>query len=255
MGGIMVAYAFTDEKRQNRVSAGYALTQSRDRRYYCQNNQCDAHLYIRQKHGNKSGYFAALPSKSHIIGCEYSAIKKSMVKHFDERSFNFVNALKRMQQVLETHTDTGRKPRTTDAPIPILHETARRHRYTVSDIYIMCKGYPTDRDVNGFTVRNMLFDCRSEDYHRTAPQGFMLVEAMRETYFYNRNELTIFLHTNTSRRHRLQIHVPDHDIFYPFKDALFNNSDKTIVVAGNWTLSETGSSMELCSKKQYMILR
>ena len=55
----MATYAYKDANRKNVIYASNAVKEDRNKRFYCPNPNCAAHLYICAVDGSKKAYFRA----------------------------------------------------------------------------------------------------------------------------------------------------------------------------------------------------
>jgi len=127
-------YAYKDLNRNEKLYAKDGAMENKDRRFYCPNPSCNAHMHICGLGGIKTAYFSANRKDfGHTKGCPFGAKISFSPGEYDENSFDFDNALDALT--------TPNRP-ISKKEEPSLHTTGRaaaRPLRTIRQIYDMCK--------------------------------------------------------------------------------------------------------------------
>lgn len=235
----MAMYVYRDEERKVELYAKDSYKENKSTRFYCPNPNCDAHMFICSLDGSSSAYFRAThKAHSHIDGCMFTSFNKFKLDKYDEVLFNFETALKSM---LIPSKKAIKK---------IDNAKHKNHRKTVTaggnqlktirEIYSMCKSYGCHDIYNNVKIGQMLLDDRSCHMYSDGILGYRIIEAKVPKYFYDKEIQTINLCTPVKTiKYKLQLMVSDKKLFREMRDNLFNNSDKIIIVGGEWQVTET----------------
>ena len=68
----MATYAYKDDMRKDIIYAASAVKEDRNKKFYCPNPNCTAHLYICAVDGSKKAYFRATKKEfPHVPMCPF----------------------------------------------------------------------------------------------------------------------------------------------------------------------------------------
>lgn len=248
----MAMYAFRDKARKQKLYAKYAASESRDTRFFCPNENCDAHMHICGLDGTAAAYFSAnRQGHSHVKGCPFGANNSFNPDDFDEASFDFDNALDGLA-IPSKKVDKKSEPGEHGTGEP-----TKKPPRTIRQIYDMCKSIDVVDTYGGKEVGQMIVDDRSEFMYPKGVFGKRIIEGKAPRYFYDPKTMEITIKAPiTSEKYMFQMKIPDKELFKHIKNTIFNNPDKIIVVSGEW---EAGSkygyfTTELKSKKQITVI-
>lgn len=248
----MAMYVYKDKGRTKELYAKDALKEDKNKRYYCPNPNCDAHMYVCGVEGVSSAYFSATRNEHpHCKGCDFAASNNFNSDKFDESAFDFENVLEAMRipskSVLKKKSPNPHKTGASD-PKPLR---------TTRQIYDMCKSYPCSHSYNNLVIGQMLLDDRSEYMYPKGVFGNRVIESkVKSGAFYDSMKMEICLVAPSSQKYKFILQFIDRSLFNTLKKSLFNNRDKLIVVSGHWERSGTFNVFctEIVSKKQIVVI-
>lgn len=248
----MAVYVYEDKKRTKELYAKNALKEDKNKRYYCPNPNCDAHMYICNVDGVSSAYFSATRKPHpHITGCDFEASNNFNSQKFDEINFDFEDVLEAMRK---PSTSVSKKKSSN------LHKTGEpdsKPLRTIRQIYDMCKSYPCSHKYNNLVIGQMLLDDRSEYMYPKGVFGNRVIESkVKSGIFYDSTKMGIYLVAPSSQKYEFILQFSDIKLFKTIKNKLYNNKDKLIVVSGLWKPSKTFDVFltEIMSEKQIAII-
>ncbi|QIA88528.1 hypothetical protein [Lactobacillus johnsonii] len=254
----MTNYAFKNKDRNGQLSgkiyADQAQIKDINQYYYCPNSLCSAHLFPCSINGSKKAYFAAThDDHRHIPNCPYGHNIDFDEDKYDEQAFNYDSALDHlMADSTKTNTSVGQYSKNND--ITVSHHTTTVHPLrTIRQIYMMCKSMDIHDTYNSVKIWRMLVDNRSVDIYNLGIFGKRLIETTVPQYCYNPIEQEIYLELNP---YNITLKFDDFDLYDFMKNRIYENSDKLIIVAGDWqNVAEYKVKTKIKSKRQVMVLR
>jgi len=250
----MATYAYRDADRKNVIYASNAIKEDRNKRFYCPNPNCAAHLYICAVDGSKKAYFRATRKEfPHIPMCSFGSKTVDFEPNqFDETKFVFDNAMDK----LFVETDVQKVQKTSEN-----HNqgTVKKHPLrTLKQIYQMCKSKPVTDVYGDKEIGSMILDDRSEYRYPRGCFGSRIVEAIVTGKLYDNGKKQIYLSAPVnSKRYSFILDFFDEKTYRVIRDEIYNNKDKIIVVAGKWRPSGTYNSFitPVCGRKQIAIIK
>lgn len=248
----MAIYVYKNSARTIELYAQNALKADMDKRYYCPDPKCNAHMYLCGVDGLSSAYFSANRKLyPHISGCDFSSLNGFNPRKTDENAFDF-------QAIIENMKTPGSPVKKKDFSDPHKTGTANlKPLRTIRQVYDMCKSYTCTDNYNGQVIGQMLLDDRSEYMYPKGVFGNRIIESKVKTgNFYDPNKKEIYLMAPSSKKYEFILQVSNAELFDFVRDSLFNNRDKFIIVAGLWESSGTFNAFktDLASKKQIKII-
>ncbi len=231
--------------------------------YYCPNKECQAHLYVVSRNGIRFHHFAATRKRyRHIEGCFASeASRQFSVEKYTSKGFDPDSAIAALATA--SYTQKGVNPGHThiygDSSEP-------KPPRTISQIYWMCKSFACTQEYGPKAVGEILLDNRSIHMYPNGVTSWHLIEAKCNKKLYNKpdeknqrgGELLLHLLTdNRTLYFVLQFNYNDRQLFRNIKDKVYNNQDKTIVVAGDWKTTDTQDTylVKIVAEKQILIIK
>lgn len=250
----MAKYAYKDVERKNIVYAVNALTEDRDKVFFCPNPNCTAHLYICAVDGSRGSYFRATRSEfPHVPNCSFSWNNDEFnADQFDETKFIFDNAINSLCVV--TATQKVRK-------IPGKHSEGEVEKHplrTLRQIYSMCKSYPVTDTYGDKEISEMILDDRSAYRYPRGCFGYKIIEAVTKRKFYDNTKKQIYLTAPIdSKKYSFILQFLDDNTYRVIRDEIYNNQNKIIVVAGKWEASGIYDyfTSEIKGRKQVAVIK
>lgn len=250
----MATYAYKDADRKNVIYAANAVKEDRNKRFYCPNPDCAAHLYICAVDGSKKAYFRATKKEfPHVPMCTFgSSTADFEADQFDETAFVFDNTMDK----LFVETDAQKVQKT-----PGNHNqgTVKKHPLrTLRQIYQMCKSKLVTDVYGDKEIGSMILDDRSEYRYPKGCFGNRIVEAIVKGKFYDNGKKQIYLAAPvTSKKYTFVLNFFDENTYQVIRDQIYNNRDKIIIVAGKWESSGTYNSFitKIHGRKQITIIK
>ncbi|WP_300724269.1 hypothetical protein [Lactobacillus hominis] len=250
----MSNYAFKNKNNNGQlmspISANQAQTNNTSRFYYCPNAKCSAYLYVCSRHGSTSAYFAATHADHrHIPNCPYGHNIDFDEDKYDEQAFNYDSAFDHL--ITASTVTVQQHPNNSTARIN--NPTGTHPIRTIRQIYCMCKSLDIHDTYNSIQIYEMLVDTRSIGIYNATIYGKRLIETTVPRYCYNSTEQEIYLELNP---YNITLKFDDFDLYSFMKNRIYENSDKLIVVAGDWQqIAQYHIETKIVSKKQVMVLR
>ena len=216
----MSSHAYSDKKRTQIITATKEKNvKSVNKLFYCLNPECNAKLQLKASSSNiiKKPYFSALPSKPHIQNCWVTNLNEG----FNETNYNpdlFV-----LDEVVNEYM-TGN----------FIKNTKRLS--TISGIYHMCKTKSINTIYGDSKVFKILCDNRSNQIYSKNIQGSHLIECKYFSYDSKSKHITFKypLDTTLKNIYTLKVFIPDEKLFNEIRNSVYNKSDYSIIVVGDW---------------------
>lgn len=249
----MASYVYRDEERRQRINADEALQDDVNVRYYCPNPNCDAEMYICQRHGSYSPYFrASKKNRGHVESCPFKNSNNDFdPANYDEDAFSFDDAIGKLLANNEAGQNNQGNAGNHGDGEPQAHPPR-----TIRQIYYMCKSIPIDETYAGKHIYEMILDDRSWKCNIEDFLGNKIIECNAESgyiYFDDYQEMRIsapFEGKNVT----IILKVDDDTLYNKIKREIYNNRAQTIVVAGNLEkLDENTLQTNFLSEKQLYI--
>lgn len=249
----MAMYVYKDKERTIEFYAQDALRKDIGIRYYCPNPDCNAHMYLCSVDGSSTAYFSAnRQGFSHIEDCEFGSSNSFNPNKTDESAFDFQQAL---QNMLNPSLSTKKKK------VPDTHKTGEfnlKPLSTLRQIYDMCKSFACNQSYNNQVIGQILLDSRSEYMYLRGVFGSRIIEANKKTgNCYSAQKSEIYLVAPKSKKYEFVLKFSDDELFRFFRDSIYNNYNKLIVVAGNWGSSGKFNVFQtnITSKNQIKVMQ
>ena len=249
----MAKYAYKDAERKDVVYAVNALTEDRDKVFFCPNPNCTAHLYMCAVDGSRNAYFRATKSKfQHVQNCPFESNNNFNVALFDETEFVFDNAINSLCVV--TATQKARK-------MPEKHSAGEVEKHplrTLRQIYSMCKSYPVTDTYGDKEISEMILDDRSSYRYTRGCFGYKIIEAVTKRKFYDNTKKQIYLTAPIdSKNYSFILQFLDDNTYRVIRDEIYNNQNKIVVVAGKWEASGKYNyfTSEVKGRKQVAVIK
>lgn len=254
----MSLYAYRNLDKTDEINIDDLYNEPADKIYYCPDQDCPAWLKSVMRYGVKKPYFRALPSHPHRKNCPYTKNNADFVSQYDENLFDFHRILNRIM------TDSSsNKLHGAYAKVPThLNSTpsASKTPKTICELYTLLKQLSPSSNYGEMPVSHMLFDERSAYLYTKYVQGEKLIECYPSKKYYDEQKGEFYLESKPEKnRFNLVLSCKDKKIFRQIRDYLFNNNDRSFVIAANWrTVHEakhpTAKSL-INSKKQIYLIK
>lgn len=169
----MATYAYKDDMRKDIIYAASAVKEDRNKKFYCPNPNCTAHLYICAVDGSKKAYFRATKKEfPHVPMCPFgSSTDEFQADQFDETTFVFDNAMDNL--CIVTAAQKAQK-----TPGNHNQGTVKKHPpRTLRQIYLMCKSKPVTETYGNKEIGSMILDDRSEYRYPKGCFGNRIIES------------------------------------------------------------------------------
>ena len=221
----MSVFAFEDLLRQKKVLA--AKCTDRNRRFYCPNPRCDAHLLLCTQDVVSRTYFrATLKLHPHNLDCYYKNSSVKSVENFDEKTFKFDDLMDNlfrpsMPQKCSTILSHNLK---------LLPDNEIRQVKTIRQIYILCKGMDINDEFAGIKIWKMLLDNRSAKIYTKGVFGKRLVEA--KFINFKKESKTIFV--KLEDQFIFALNFTCETLFNEILSNILKNKMLNLVIAGDW---------------------
>ncbi len=253
----MAIYAYEDANRTKKIAAIDALTMDRNKRYYCSNPNCDAHLFVCVVNGSKEAYFRATKKAfNHIDNCKYTVSGKLNLNEYNEELFDF-------DKIMVSFFSISNKKNTTlssNASIEVFNSKNNilKPLKTLRQLYLMClEKNPKDKYA-GREIGEMLLDERSFYRYPNGCYGYRIVEAYADRRVYANSKREIYLlGPIKNKKYSFVLHFSDWKIYNTIRNEIYNNKSRTIVVAGDWKSSKSYNSYttEISNLKQVCVIK
>jgi hypothetical protein len=239
----MSFYAFEDIKRELKVDANQNL--SKQKRFYCPNKNCDAHLFLCNQDGVSKAYFrATLRAHLHTNGCPFENSNSGDIENLDEKSFridDFFDNLFLAKQSKKSNTKTPNNSQ------PLKNQLIQIK--TIRHLYSLCKIKNIDSQIAENNVWQLLLDDRSKKNYTKLVPGKRLIEA--KFNHYNKDNQEIFLKLYNFL---FILSFENKNLFFQILGNIFANKKTYIVVAGNWEINDDKFHAPIISKKQIWLV-
>lgn len=224
----MSSYAYKDAARTQIIYANECTIQDKNTRFYCQNPECNAHLFIRAINSTLQTHFFAVSNHPHTGWCKkINPIFDAT--NYDENIFNYEDVI---DNILVSKTKTSGST----SPIFPKGDGQTRSLSKTAQIYNMCKSFQPTHTYNSIAIWKMLFDVRSNYLLTKGLFGKHLIECY---YFkYDKTTQSIYfkypLLTTLPNQYLLKAYIPNTDLFYKLNKKLYNKNNRPIVIVGDW---------------------
>lgn len=250
----MAKYAYRDKDRKNIIYSDKAMQADRNTAFFCPNHMCNAKLYICAVNGSKSAYFRATKSEfKHIPNCPFGNSSTEFDSNkYDESKFVYEDAINNLlcktkpssQKSLSSTHGTG--------------EPSTHPPRTLRQIYSLCKSLSVRDTYAGKEIGSMILDDRSEYRYPKGCFGNKIIEATVEKKFYDNERKEVYLTSPiNSKKYTFILSFLDEDNYKEIRNAIYNNIDKIIVIAGKWESSGECNKFisKVHGKKQVAIIK
>lgn len=225
----MSMYVYKDKERKIKLLAKNALKEDKGTRFYCPNERCGAHMYIKSVDGVSSAHFAAKQNFKHVEGCGFGSPKGYTPGKYKESEFNFIQALTAMT------TGSKSEQRKESTKGNRADEPSKKPPHTISQIYYLCKAYDVTDSYNSRTIGQMLLDRRSEYMFPKGVYGWRMIETECLPIFFDNNRKEFYMKIADSKKEYVFISkFHDMELFNVVKNMIFQNRGHFIIIAGNW---------------------
>lgn len=250
----MAKYAYTDRERINVIYSKNALTQDRNKAFFCPNPQCGAQLYVCAVDGSRSAYFSATKAKyPHVPGCPFGSKDVAFEENkFDQTQFVFDQAMDNLYSVTA-------ESKSSKTPSGYSKGEVKKHPpRTLKQIYSMCKSYPIDDIYGNKEISEMILDDRSAYRYPKGCFGYRIIEAVTKGKLYDDKQKQIYLAApKSSTKYSFILSFLDNKTYILLRNEIYNNRDKIIVVAGKWEKTEKYNVFlsEIRGRKQVVVIK
>lgn len=250
----MATYAYKDAMRKDIIYAADAVKEDRNKKFYCPNHNCTAHLYICAVDGSKKAYFRATKKEfPHVPMCSFgSSTDEFESDKFDETTFVFDNVMDSLyivtaaQKVQKAHGNHNQG-------------IVKKHPLrTLRQIYLMCKSKPVTETYGDKEIGSMILDDRSKYRYPKGCFENRIVESLPKRKLYDNTKKQLYLSAPiNSGKYSFILQFANEILYRTIRDEIYNNRDKIIIVAGKWEASGVYNSFvaEVISKKQIAIIK
>lgn len=238
--------AYKDSSRTQIIYADSCTINNKNTRYYCENPNCQAHLYIRAIDSALTTHFYALKEHPHTGWCNKNQLNFTPTDYI-ENNFNYDAIFDMILSSSEKHSKNSIEFswHNGKGKSHVLNKTAQ--------IYTMCKSYRPENTYNGIKIWQMLFDVRSNYLLTKGLFGKHLIECCFYRYD-NVNHYIYFnypLNQSLPNKYKLRIHITETDLYYKLRKKIYNKENLPIVITGDWDKYSTNSfACEVYSGKQ-----
>lgn len=251
--------AFRDIARTIKIKAKDAANEDLDTFYYCPNDLCNARLYVCSVHGSVKPYFRApLKKYPHCENCSFSNTGSNFsISDYRENNFDFNNALISLMG-LEINNQNEQRNRANNNTTTNANGTSRTVLKSLNQIYLMCKSFSPNESYAGIQIKDMLLDGRTSDHYIDKLDGTFIIEAINKSRLYDPDKLELYLTASvTNKEFDIVLNFEDTNLFWDCESKLFNNKNKVVVLAGNWTRDSINDPFRsnITSKKQIYLSR
>lgn len=225
----MAFFAYRDCRRTELIYAEDCNIQDRGIRFYCSNIECDAHLYIRSHNSILSTHFYAHKDYPHSLGC--IATKNFNITKYSETDFNFETVINDILENIDIVNNSNKASCSK-------HNT-NRNQISISrlgQLYGVCKSRKHTNEYNGYTIWNILFDCRCNYILTKGISGKHIIEC--KFYKYDSLKKQIFfkypITESLPNKYILKFEFEDGNLFNKSLRMIFNTKNIPIAIAGDW---------------------
>ncbi|MES5109599.1 hypothetical protein ABVC38_00395 [Lactobacillus iners] len=250
----MAYYAFKNKDHlgnlTGKIYATQALQGDLNQPYYCPNPACDALLYICSAQGSRQPYFSANHADHrHIFRCAYGSDLNFDKNNYDENSFDYNTLFNNLTS--DNQKNNHRKNANQKGPTQHIATNIHPIR-TIRQLYFMCKSSDIHDTYNGFKIWCMLLDSRSLPIYEHKTLTNCLIETTVSHPSYNNIKNEVYLELDS---YTLTLNFNENKLFKSIKNTVFNNSDKLVIVAGDWQMvAPDHYQTTIQTKKQIMVL-
>lgn len=127
--------------------------------FLCCNSSCNAELCLRRKKEKNGYYFAAKPSKPHIIGCSEASSTYCFNREYDERNFDIYNIL----QAITSRTDSFINTNISNVDYRDINVNSVITPHTMRQIYLILSQHNINDIVGVNRVSDILVDKKQRE--------------------------------------------------------------------------------------------
>ena len=225
----MASIAYEDSARTKIIYADSCTIKDRNTRYYCENPDCPAHLYLRAFNSVLTAHFCATKDHPHVGWC-HKRRPDFKPTDYSESDFNYDNAI---DAILSPSKKSGKTSTTLEQNTG---DGKKRGLSKTAQIYTMCKHYRPENSYNSIKIWQMLFDVRCNYLLTKGLFGKHLIECTFFRYD-NSGQLIYFdypLNKSLPNQYRLRIHISETDLYYKLRKKIYNKDNLPIVIVGDW---------------------
>lgn len=242
----MSTIAYEDSERTKIVYASACTIKDLKTRYYCENPDCSAHLYIRAVNSVLNTHFYTSKNHPHNGWC-YKKPDEFKPTDYREEDFNYDGVIDEI--LTSTYKNKEIKPK----PGQKTGDGNKKGLSKIAQIYTLCKHFRPENSYNGVEIWKMLFDVRNNYMLTKGLFGKHLIECLYHRYDKEGKHIYFKYPLNKAlpNQYQLRIHIGDTDLYYKIQKKLYNKDNLPIVIAGDWTKYDTDSfECEVKSGKQ-----
>lgn len=227
----MISYAFrTSEREEDKAVRAIDCTgKEKGVRFFCPNDDCDAHMFIcNLDNPDIKPYFRATTKlHPHVDSCQFAKLKFKLEDYFEE-GFDFDRATERVMKPSRTGQETPE--RTTTYNI----DKKKLPPHTIKQIYELAKSNNLDYSYNSFKMWQLLADKRSAHIYHKGLFRSCLVEATFAGYKADRKFIRMKYFLNDSDCHYIRLYFNDEEVFNKCVDKILEARPSPVIVWGEW---------------------
>lgn len=226
----MSFHAYKDRERRDIIYATDCTDNDKILRFYCENPNCDAHLYIKALNSERKSHFCANKNHPHSSGCRKSnpfdfTIYSEDLFNYDDAINNILAPSNSIKIDYKNHNKSG-KPKIRETSISKLNH-----------LFYACKDIEHTGTYNGYTIWKILFDCRCNYILTMGISGKHIIEC--SFYKYSKNKEFIYFKypiiQNLPNQYILKLKFSDRALFDNILRKIFNGyKTSAIAIAGDW---------------------
>lgn len=233
----MSNYVFTDKKKKTILYANDCDSSNLNIEYFCPTPNCKAKLTLRSLNGERSPYFAALPSKTHDDFC---IIPKLGRNKSDYNTSNFS-----MESLYDIIISKQSSDLNSESGKCISNNNNNNNESdkinTTSKLYYFCKGHDIEYIIKDqLKVINLIADDRTNFLFTKGIFGLKLVEAVFSRYERDNNKIYFNYPVNPLLKNKFNLCVEfnQKSDFEKILKKIFKNKDEFknahIAILANW---------------------
>ena len=244
----MANYAYIDRERTQKIYAySDGIMQYKSVRCFCKNPDCDAKMFVYMPEHKNSAYFKASGKPGHTGACGISP-KHFSINDYVEKDFNFpqnllnlLNVPKSCGKTVQRNGESGISMR----PLTGLKET-----------YTMLTNTEINDCYNGYKIRDMIADERTEAYYHNGIEGYKVVECNFYKFAAETSVITMNYPCFPHRTRSLELWFNDKILFRSILRRIQGkNHNGIVVVFGDWKLDGQANYVNILSEKQIAVIR
>lgn len=224
----MSFHAYKDKERKDVIYAKACTTYDTSVRFYCENLNCDAHLYIKALDSERKAHFCATKSHPHSLGC-----KKWYSFNFVDYSEELFNYDDVIDNIL-TPSNSAKK----DYKYYSKSNCSKMYEVSISkikELFYACKNIEHTETYNEYPIWKILFDCRCNYILTKGISGKHIIECSFHRYDKNYIYFKYPIIQNLQNQYLLKLKFSNRDMFDYVLRKIFNGyKTSAIVIAGDW---------------------